>query len=527
MKILSRRIRTIRIGVLSFLLLSMAYAVFCPKTYKTVTTVKVPDAPQPATAQDPDLPTTGNNSMETYLQMAGADRVALEVIRTLNLQSDPKFSGLSMGKLVWTLQHQAIKIDNVKHSNIISIEARANAAQKAADLANAWAQSFVHLNQQLNQASEDARYQFIHGQLSSIRRNLMEESLKKENLLNPSNEAEVDQQIYKTLLQQDQEDRIRANNADTGIVVVDPAGVPDSATWPKLTLCLALGLVGGFCFGALAALLREAMENRIYDGEDLSKAAHLPLWATLPFLEAQAPTPPPLESFQWSNARYLDAVYPNCFKWIRARLLSARSETGPVALSILSAVHGEGRTLANAYLAISLAQAGKKVLLVDADIENPHLADLFDLDGGAEEFSGLLLNKVHSDTFSRPSGIPNLTLLPAGASPGLSHLLSPLALKKWIQEMKANYDYILFDTAPLLVSPDSLALCTALDGAILLARHGFTGCGQVQDVVHQLQALHVPLWGAFLNGEERIAGPWWHLGPLPFLNKEKESTQQV
>ena len=333
LKILQRRVRTIRISVLAFLLLSMSYALFCPKTYKAMTTVKVPDSSAQSAAnalQDPAAPPSGPAPIETYLQVACADRVALEVIQDLHLQSDPQFSNLSLDKLAWTLTHQLIKVDNVKHSDIISIEARADTAQKAADLANGWAQSFIHLNQNLNQESEGARYQFIHGQLSTIRRNLLLESLKKQNLLNPSNEAEAEQQVYKSLLQEDQESRIRANNADTGIVVVDPAPVPDEAIWPKTRICLALGLVGGIFFGILAALYREMKENRVYDGEGLFQASHLPLWASLPFLEGQAPPPPPSDSFHWSDDRYLDAVYPNCFKLIRARLLSSHPEPGPL-----------------------------------------------------------------------------------------------------------------------------------------------------------------------------------------------------
>ncbi len=495
------------------LLLSTLYGFLWPKTYQTVTTVKVPDSSAQAGAnalqQMAFLPVSGD-PIETSMQIAMADKVAAGVIQKLNLLSNPEFKKMDESKLIWYLQHQ-VKVDNVKRSNLLSIAARAKSAQQSADLANAWAQSFIEVNQDLNQESEEARYKFLHGQLNSIREKLQEDQSNKQNYMNQSNEAEADQMIYKSLLEQEQESRIRSNNENTGIVVVDPATVPDKAVSPKKSVSIILGFLVGIFLGVVAAFTRERMEDRIYEEGDLTQAVRADLWASIPFLKDQG------QVALLSQSRKIDPEYTQSFKSIRARLLLARPESGSLALGILSSRRAEGRTLIAAHLGLCLAQTGKKVLLIDADLENPGLGKLFRVETeGVPGISGLLSGQAGLKEAVKPSGAPNLTLLPAPAgSTDLSGVLSPAALKKWVGEAKSKFDFLLFDGVPLLVSPDAAVICAALDGVLLTARWGFTGHKDIQETVRRLQIAQVPLWGTLLNGVEKEPGPLWDLWIFP------------
>ena len=488
---------------------SLLYGLLWPKTYQAVTTVKVPGVSANAggsSVQDMAFLQATADAMETYIQIAMADKVAAGAIDNLNLSKDSRFHNMDKAKLIWYLQHQ-VKVDNVKESNLLSIAARSATGQGAADLANGWAQSFIQVNQDLYQESEEARYKFLHGQLNSIRQKLDADRANKQNYLNESSEAEADQLIYKSLLEQEQESRIRSNNENTGIVVVDTAVVPDRPVSPKKVVSLVVGLMVGLFLGTVAAFLLETMEDRLYEEEDLASTA--PYWAGV-----SSPG-----SLLLSAARPLDPEYAQSFKALRARLLLARPESGPLALGIVSSRRGEGRTLTTANLGLALAQAGKKVLLVDADLENPGLGALFGVESAnLPGLSGLLAGQAGLKEATRPSGVPNLTLLPAPAgSTDLSGVLSPTALKKWTGEAKSKFDYLLFDGAPLLASADAVVGCAALDGVLLLARWGVTVRKDFQESVQRLQTVHIPLWGTVLNAVKTQPGPWLDLG-FPFRN---------
>ncbi len=513
LSVLWRRRGTIQKTTLACLALALLYGFLWPKTYQAVTTVKVPGTSTQAggsSIQDMDFLPATTDAMETYIQIAMADKVAAGVIEDLSLATDPIYGKMDKAKLIWFLQHQ-VKVDNVKESDLLSIAARGTSGQGAANLANAWAQSFIEVNQDLNQESEEARYKFLHSQLNSIRTKLEADQSNKQNYLNQSSEAEADQLIYKSLLEQEQESRIRSNNENTGIVVVDPATVPDKAVSPKKIASVILGLLAGLFLGAVAAFARERMEDRVYEERDLTQAAPASLWASVPLLKNKD------EASALAQARTPDPDFAHGFKSLRAHLLVVRPESGPQALGILSPRPGEGRTLAAAHLALSLSQAGKKVLLIDADLENPDLGSLFGIEtAGVPGLSGLLSGEAGLKEASKPSGIPNLTLLPAPTgSTDFSGALSPSALKKWVGEAKSKFEYLVFDGAPLMASPDAVVFCAALDGVLLLARWGVTHRKDFQEAVRMLQAAQVPLWGVLLNGVRRESGSWLDLWARP------------
>jgi len=159
----------------------------------------------------------------------------------------------------------------------------------------------------------------------------------------------------------------------------------------------------------------------------------------------------------------------------------------------------------NANIALILAQAGKKVLLVDLDMEKPGVGTFFGLDAASKTpgLSGLLSEHASLKDAVKPSGTANLSLLPAsGDSDDLTGLLNPVALKKWVAEAKQKYDFIIFDGPPLLVSPESKVFATALDGVILLAYYGKTSRPDILEAVQQFRAARIPLWGTILNGSK-------------------------
>ncbi len=171
-------------------------------------------------------------------------------------------------------------------------------------------------------------------------------------------------------------------------------------------------------------------------------------------------------------------------------------------VSVLSPGRGAGTSLVNANLALSLAQVGKKVLLVDADLRQPGVADLF----GVEPKSGMglpaaLAGQGSWKTMVVASGEPNLDLLPNRTIvPNATELLSGEPMKRFIEEAKKSYDMVVFDGAPVLQLTDSLILAALMDGVLLLARWGSTRSGEVAKAVMELASVQAQVVGTILNG---------------------------
>ncbi len=502
-QILWRRKVTV-LGLTSlFFLLAVIYVLIWPKSYLAVTTVKIPESSQDtadAIREMAFLPTSGD-PIETHIEVAMTDKVTADVIDNLHLNLNPEYAKLSDLKRIWAVKSQ-VKVDNAKDSNLISIHTRAKTGKEAAELANAWAQSFIQVSQELSQESENAHYKFIHKQLEDIRQKLDTEKENKRNFLNQSNEVEADELVYKSLLEQDQESRSRASSGNTGIVVVDEASIPDAPASPKIITSIVLGTGAGFFFGILLAFARERIEDRIYDEQEISRIARAPLWAKIPlYREGSVNSSRPVHLVPETGK--FSTNFIRSFKTLRASLLLSQPGSESVAFGLFSPQRGEGRTLVCAHLALALAQAGKKVLLIDADLGNPQIGTLFGVQiPDVSGLSRLLSGQASLKEVLRPApGVANLMLLAAPPFSGdPAEIFDSSSMKKLVGEMKQKFDFVLFDVGPLLVSSDQIVLAMALDGVLLLAGYGQTRRSDVLEAVQQIQTARAEIWGIILNG---------------------------
>jgi capsular exopolysaccharide synthesis family protein len=489
-------------------LIGVLYAFLSPKTFEAVTTVKVPEstqATQNAIRQMAFMPSMGD-PIETFVQMAKSHTVAELTIDSLQLTARHEFHGLSKEQLVNLLLKGTIQVDSTNESNIINIQAHAPDAQLAADLANAWAQNFIQMNLDLSRQSALSRYQFIDNQLKEMKAKLDEDKSNKQNYLDPSNEAESDQVVYKMLLQQDQETQIEAKAQDPGIVVVDKAEVPEKPIKPKKGSTLILGLLIGLFVGLQAAFWLEKIQDRVKTEEDLSSTGLTPLALIPNFRQKDGKTIfSPTERFSpkhlIDNHQFDHSPYQESFNIFRTNLTFSQVDKKLQVLSVLSANPEEGKTLVNADLALSLSHTGKKVLLIDADIRKSSISSLFGITVPPKTGLPMLLaGKGSIEKMIIQSGFANLWLLPNNVvPPNPSELLGSETMKHLVQNLKNKFDYIVIDGSPILPVTDSVVLSTALDGVVLMARWNKTRRAEVKRALRLLRAVNAPLLGTVLN----------------------------
>lgn len=187
------------------------------------------------------------------------------------------------------------------------------------------------------------------------------------------------------------------------------------------------------------------------------------------------------------------------YKLLRAKLLFIISDSDKKVIAVSSADHGEGKTMTAANIAISLAQAGSKVLLVDGDMRVPTLHKTFNVSNN----TGLstLIIKMSSDSLSLQTDIEkNLDLLPSGPiPPNPSELLSSENFKKVIERLSNNYDYIIIDTPPIGVVSDAVAMKAAVDGYLLVVRHASTTYEKISHCVERIKLSNADLLGFVVN----------------------------
>lgn len=167
---------------------------------------------------------------------------------------------------------------------------------------------------------------------------------------------------------------------------------------------------------------------------------------------------------------------------------------------ITSAAAGEGKSITLLNLAISIAEDGHKVLLIDADLRRPAMARLL-VEKAAPGLSNYLAGQSGTEECIRSGVYTNLDVMFAGdIPPNPSELLGSEKMQELIEQMSMEYDYILVDTPPVNVVSDTCVVANLLDGVLLLARQGSSRKDGVSQAVQKLQLTGAKLLGFVLNG---------------------------
>ena len=181
------------------------------------------------------------------------------------------------------------------------------------------------------------------------------------------------------------------------------------------------------------------------------------------------------------------------------------------AIVVTSSVPGEGKSTTSGNLALSLAQSGNKVLLVDCDMRKPSIHKKFkisNMSGTAE----LLLRKESFEDVANFYN-ENLTIITAGKiPPNPSEMLSSRAMTAFIKEMKEEFKYIILDTPPLQAVTDAQVLSTKADGVLLVVRAGSTKKEMVLNSVDLIKKVHGKTIGTVLNGVENKKNNYYYYG---------------
>ena len=190
------------------------------------------------------------------------------------------------------------------------------------------------------------------------------------------------------------------------------------------------------------------------------------------------------------------------YKTMRTNIRFMLSGDGCKKFCITSGLASEGKSITILNLAISFAETGHRVLLIDADLRRPSLARLL-IEVAAPGLSNVLAGLCTVEEAIRKSEYPNLDLILSGdIPPNPSELLGSEKMEKMIRQLSQKYDYILVDTPPVGIVADACIVANMLDGVLFLVRQNVTEKDSVVQGVKQLELAGAKLLGFILNGAQ-------------------------
>jgi succinoglycan biosynthesis transport protein ExoP len=338
-------------------------------------------------------------------------------------------------------------------------------------------------------------------------------------------EVDSNRQLYQGLLERLKEAGVSAGLKASNVSVVDAAVPPTQPSSPRILLNLAVGFLVGLGGGVGVAFLQEYLDNTLKSQADVETFLRLPALAVIPSCRSFAAEK---ESFRlWLQKAVLASgqsraigptkqAAPNgwlrvdsetfehsalseSFRSLRTSVLLSAAARPPRSLVVISAEPAEGKTTICGNLAISLAQLGKRVLVVDGDLRRPCLHTFFHL----RESAGLVNYLTGDDRwreFVQHGGVRNLDCLVSGPlPPNPSELLSSDRMLAFMRAAVAEYEFVLIDSPPLLNLADGRILGRMVEGAILVAKGGATPRESVQRAQLCLSDVGARVIGVVLN----------------------------
>jgi succinoglycan biosynthesis transport protein ExoP len=276
------------------------------------------------------------------------------------------------------------------------------------------------------------------------------------------------------------------------VSVVRAADLPEAPVSPRAKLNIALGLLVGLAVGVGAAVLRETLDTSIKGVEAVQETLGLPTLGVITY-DADTVKRPLIVQVDPQSTR------AEAFRQLRTNLQFVDIDHQPKSIVVTSSVPQEGKSTTTCNLAIALTQAGVRVILVEADLRRPRLAEYLGMEG-AVGLTDALIGRAPLEDLLQPWGDGTMRVLPSGPTPpNPSELLGSQQMGDLLRELEEQADLVLLDAPPLLPVTDAAVLATQVSGSILVVRSGHTTRDQAARSVEILRGVDAHLYGVVLN----------------------------
>jgi capsular exopolysaccharide synthesis family protein len=282
------------------------------------------------------------------------------------------------------------------------------------------------------------------------------------------------------------------SNALIKASIVDNAQLTSTPVSPQPVRNLGLALVLGLLLGIGLAVARELLDTSVSSAEDVAEVTTTPILGHINTDTASVRQPP---------ATSLKSATPwaEAFRVLRTNMQYVEVDHDQKVFVVTSALPGEGKSTTSLHLAVTLALAKHRVVLIEADLRRPQIAARLGLDDAIGTTNVLIGRVPLADALQEYEGT-GLKVLGCGPiPPNPSELLQSVAMEKLIHDLRDQFDMVIIDAPPLLPVTDAALLSAQADGAIVVVRHGKTTRDQLGHAIERVEAVDAKTLGVVIN----------------------------
>ena len=358
--------------------------------------------------------------------------------------------------------------------------------------------------------TEHPEMRVLDRQIAAVRSEIADVSEKisalpnlEQQLLTLMQDVKVNGELYVNLLNSAQQLRLVKEGKIGNVRVVDDAVAPSQPIKPNKPLILSVALLLGLMLGVGAAFLRNMMRPGIKDPADIESALGLHVFATVPHTARQTQLHRQIDDRQSGN-HVLAAATPGdpaieSLRSLRTALQFALLDAPNNIVLFTGPTPSIGKSFTSVNFAAVLGAAGKRVLLVDADLRKGYVHQYFGQQR-AQGLSELISGAISVDQAIRPEVLPNVDLISTGVlPPNPAELLLSPAASTTLHTLERRYDIVLLDTTPILAVSDAMALAPHAGAVFLLARAEVTTLGELEESAKRLRQSGARINGVIFN----------------------------
>jgi succinoglycan biosynthesis transport protein ExoP len=359
-------------------------------------------------------------------------------------------------------------------------------------------------------------------------------------------EVETTKALYKDFLQKTNQAKIQEHEQHGNMKMIDPPQVPTAPVGPNRMRTIVIGLLVSLVAGVGLVFFLEYLDNTVKTVEDVSRYTQLPALSVIPAISGRhrsallvgsngkkkiAPQIGLANGSQLASDKLvlLDSrsSVAEAYRVLRTSVLLSSVDRPPKTILITSGQPGEGKTTTVVNTAISLAQLGAKVLIVDCDLRKPAVHKVLGL-GNHRGLTTLFSSGTPIERVIQKLTIANVSVLPSGPiPPNPSEMISSAKMKRMLRALEETYDHIIIDSPPLLRVTDPVILSTMVDGVILVVHGGKSTREVVRRTRQELSLAGARIFGVVLNNVEPGHGAYEDYYYEAYSDYEPESTGTI
>lgn len=462
------------------------------------------------------------DQLSRQLTIAQADRITREAKYQIastgdpalvqSIVADPTLPALQQERA--SLQNQLAEASTLYGPNyprVVSLKAQLAQTQKSLDRTLEGIRSRFQNEYVASKKTEDSLRSELDQQKQEAYK--QSESFNQYGILRE--EVQSGRALYQDLLQKLQEAGILAGLKSTNVDIIDPATRPIKPVEPQVAVVMLFSLFAGCLAGVALVFLHNRIDQRISTVDEVESISRLPLFGVIPLLtdNRRSKQSGELQGNEKAQTALMSVLRPKAqfseaFRSLRTALLLGTAGAPPKVIVVTGSIPGEGKTTVSSNCAAVLAQSGKRVLLVEADLRRGRLAQAMNLTLNGRGLSECLAGaaKWH-DVIQAVPDAHGLDFLSRGAAPpSPADLLGSQVMISLIREWSEEYDHIVIDTPPALLVTDALVLGQYSDAMIVVTRHHFSNRHAVRRTSDLVEKANPKVAGVVFNAFDPRAG---------------------